>query len=162
MTIYAAGPAGSERPALDALRRVIADNGGLSGVYRVTLSWQAVDPDGPRAPVLAAARRAVEDPRAVAYVDAAGGPASVPVVQLLNEAGVAVAHVASPTLGRQLCESRDPYPGGDRTAGVPAGQTAADRARSAGEAIFEVLRTQPLQFDRAAITAGLVPRLARC
>lgn len=162
VTLYAAGPPGQERPALEALREVLAEAGGTSGAFRVTLSWQAVAPDAPRVAVLAAARRAVEDPRAAAYVDATGGPASAEVVQLLNLAGVAVAPVASPALRARLCRSRDPFPSGRRTAAVPEGATPAARAAAAAEALLEVLRPMPPAFDRRAMTDALVRRLSRC
>lgn len=162
MTVYAIGPAGEQRPALDALRRAITARGGLSGDYRATLVWQAVERDAPSERVLSAARRAVKDPRAAAFIDATGGPSSLRVIQLLNLAGVPVVNVADPSLRRALCASRDPFPTGERTAVAPQDGTPGTRAEAAAETLLDALRPMPVEFDRGRVNRALQARFGRC
>jgi hypothetical protein len=161
VTLYASGPPDAQRPAIAAVQRVIARRGGTSGKYRVTLSWQGVPDDAPIEARLAAARRAVDDARAVAFVDAGDGDASVPVVQLLNSASVPAANVADPGLARELC-GRDAFPSGTRTAVAPQGATAAERAAAVTEAVFDALGPMPVEFTREPVTRALVSRFGAC
>lgn len=124
--------------------------------------WQAVERDAPRDRVLAAARRAVKDPRAAAFIDATGGASSVDVVQLLNLAGVPVVNVADPSLQARLCASRDPFPTGERTAVAPQDGTPATRSGAVAETLLDALRPMPVEFDRARINRALQARFGRC
>jgi hypothetical protein len=180
-TLYVSAPTDTYDESVAGAKLALAEHGGRAGGYIVKFVGQSlpVQADLRLAAATAAARRAVQDPLAGAFIN--DDPDSVrSIVPLLNEAGVPVLDVGGSA--GAVCDG-NLYPNGRRTAVAVAAQGGAARAafdrrfrqtfghpaseralRSyvAASAVLRGLQTGPAELDRAALGRQLVTALDGC